>query len=102
MRFKGELLSCVILLLCLCAQVASHEARDAETVPFKEAIGVWPHLIIFSEEKKAFIFAALDLANALQSFQAAGSEAVDVLPCAGTARLPHDLLHGTMHIYLPR
>ena len=30
-----------MLLVCLCVQVGPHEARDAETVHFKEVIGVW-------------------------------------------------------------
>ena len=30
-----------MVLLCLCAEVGPHEARDAETVHFKEVIGVW-------------------------------------------------------------
>ena len=28
-------------LLCLCVEGPSHEPRDAETVHFKEVIGVW-------------------------------------------------------------
>ena len=30
-----------MLLLCLCVQVGPHDAGEAETVHFKEVIGVW-------------------------------------------------------------
>ena len=41
MHFKGRLLSCVMDVLCLCVGVGLHDAGEAGTVHFEEAIGVW-------------------------------------------------------------